>query len=467
MSHDDSAHAITPVPRPPHDEPVDAITTVPRAAADLARPTGLGTILVLGAACSLAVLTYVLRQGFVGGTPYIKEALGLNDEQVGYLAAVWLVAYGVFQVPGGLLGDRFGGRHLLTLLVLSWSLLTGAVALTAFLPAGSWLPFTFLLIVRFLFGASQAGGFPVLARVLADWMPMRLRGFAQGLVWAFSRFGGFLAPLLFLGLFRASGGWAPPFWLLASLGLLWCAGFWPWYRDRPKKIRPLAATDGGSIELGRSLALTPRPLPRSWFLSAVNVWALCLMYGFGGFSGNFITSLLPIYLRDHRGLSAEATAWLSGLPLFCGMVSCVLGGVLSDGISWLFGSRKWGRRLVGFVSLALAGVAVLFVPWVEEVWLLAALFCAMFFFNDANMGPAWASAADVGERYAGTLSGAMNMTGAFLGAAGMAFAGYCFHRGWDLPVFVVFACSYLLASLCCLVVDVTVPLVPKDQTVTA
>src|SRR5215469_15186612 len=85
--------------------------------------------LVLAAACSLAVLTYVQRQGFVAGTPYIKKDLGLNDEQMGYLASVWLVAYGAFQVPGGLLGDRLGARHLLTLLVLAWSLAAGAVAL--------------------------------------------------------------------------------------------------------------------------------------------------------------------------------------------------------------------------------------------------------------------------------------------------------------------------------------------------
>jgi hypothetical protein len=76
------------------------------------------------------------------------------------------------------------------------------------------------------------------------------------------------------------------------------------------------------------------------------------------------------------------------------------------------------------------------------------------------MGPSWASCADVGERYAGTLSGAMNMTGAFAGAAGMAFAGFCFHRGLDEKVFIVFACSYALASLCWLAVDVTKPLVP-------
>src|SRR3954447_14031267 len=84
---------------------------------------------VLAVACSLAVLTYVQRQGFVAGTPYIKESLHLDDQQIGFLASAWLVAYGLFQVPGGLLGDRFGARNLLTFLVLSWSLLVGTVAL--------------------------------------------------------------------------------------------------------------------------------------------------------------------------------------------------------------------------------------------------------------------------------------------------------------------------------------------------
>ncbi len=326
-------------------------------------------------------------------------------------------------MPGGLLGDRFGGRHLLSILVLCWSLLTGAVALTVFLPTG-WLPFAFLLVVRFLFGALQAGGFPALARVLADWMPVRQRGLAQGMVWTFSRVGGALAPLLFLKLLQVCGGWAPPFWLLAGLGLLWCAGFWPWFRNRPEEMKHVNAAERELIESGRPVApARAGPLPWSRFLRSRSVWGLCLMYGFGGFAGNFITSLLPVYLRDHRKLSDEMTAWLSGLPLACGVVSCVMGGVLSDWLIRRTGNRKWGRRVVGCVSMALAGLAVLFTIWVDEVWLLAVLFSAMFFFNDASMGPAWAACADVGERHAGTLSGAMNMTGSLLGAAGMGLAG--------------------------------------------
>src|SRR5438309_1844971 len=110
------------------DDREDRITTAPRAPAP-ARPTRV-RYLVLAAACSQAVLTYIQRQGYLANTKPIKEDLGLNSEQIGYMVSIWLVAYGIFQVPGGLLGDRLGARHVLTTLVLGWSLLVGVVALT-------------------------------------------------------------------------------------------------------------------------------------------------------------------------------------------------------------------------------------------------------------------------------------------------------------------------------------------------
>jgi len=420
---------------------------------------------VLAVACSLAVLTYVQRQGFIAVTPYLKEDLGLRDGQMGYFLAVWLVAYGLFQVPGGLIGDRIGPRHLLALLVLGWSLTLGLVALTVFLPAGGWLPFTVLLLLRFVFGGFQAGVFPGLARVVADWMPARQRGFAQGTIWTFSRLGGAVAPVLVVWLIaEVFGGWSAPLSLLAGIGVAWCALFWLWFRNRPQEMRQVNAAELELISSDRPPAAAPvGPTPWSRFLRSPSVWGLCLMYGFVGFAGNFITNFLNIYLRDHRRLDGDTTATLSGLPLAAGVVSCLLGGVVSDRLVHRLGSRKWGRRLVGCVTLALAGLAALATPWVREVWLLALATAAWMFFNDAMLGPAWASCADIGERYAGTLSGAMNMTGAFLGAAGMALAGWLLDQGKYELMFTVFACSYGLAALCWLVVDVTKPLVPRAE----
>jgi ACS family glucarate transporter-like MFS transporter len=78
--------------------------------------------------------------------------------------------------------------------------------------------------------------------------------------------------------------------------------------------------------------------------------------------------------------------------------------------------------------------------------------------NDLNIAPAWAACADVGESYAGTISGAMNMIGQFGGAIGMSLAGTLLHRGHSQALFVVFACSYALAALCWFAIDVTRPL---------
>jgi nitrate/nitrite transporter NarK len=206
----------------------------------------------------------------------------------------------------------------------------------------------------------------------------------------------------------------------------------------------------------------PRRAPVPWllFLRSRNVWGLCLMYGFVGFSGNFITNWLPSYLKGHRELSDAAVAWLSALPLAFGIVSCVLSGTLSDWLIRLTGSRNTGRRLVGGVSLALAAPMILSPIWIgtEDIWLLALAFCLTFFFGDAIMGPAWASCADIGERHAGALSGAMNMTGQFFAAFAMGFAGVLFHLRLDHLVFVAFACSYAFAALCWLLVDVARPL---------
>jgi sugar phosphate permease len=419
---------------------------------------------VLTAVCSLAVLTYLQRQAFVAASPFIKSDLGLNDEHMGYLGSVWLVAYGAFQIPTGWLGDLLGARRLLTALVLGWSLTAGAVALIVYLPTSGAQAFVALLFLRFLFGMFQAGGFPGIARVVADWMPVHRRGFAQGLVWTCSRFGGAVAYQLLNGLLVVFGGWMAPLGLMSALGLVWTGLFYPWYRGRPDEMPQVNAAERELITAGRpAVPLATAAVPWSRFLTSANVWALCLMYGFVGFGGNFITVLLPIYLRDHRGLSNSTTALLSSLPLAFGVVSCFFGGALSDWLVSRLGSRTWGRRCVGILVLSLAALSVLSCIWADETWLLALALSAWFFFNDANMAPAWAACADVGEQYAGTLSGAMNMTGNLVGALGIAFAGFCLeHRHYDI-MFTVFAFSYLLSAGCWLIVDVARPLAARAR----
>ena len=116
------------------------------------------------------------------------------------------------------------------------------------------------------------------------------------------------------------------------------------------------------------------------------------------------------------------------------------------------GSRKWGRRLAGTFGLCLGGVGWLLIPMVEAYWALALVLCLVFFCNDLVIGPAWASCADIGERHAGVLGGAMNMIGSVMGAAGMLLAGYMLRSSL---LFAIYAGSFWIAAILMQQVDVT------------
>jgi MFS transporter, ACS family, glucarate transporter len=55
---------------------------------------------------------------------YVKADLGLNNEQFGYILGAFSLAYALFEMPTGILGDRLGSRRILTRVVLWWSAFT-------------------------------------------------------------------------------------------------------------------------------------------------------------------------------------------------------------------------------------------------------------------------------------------------------------------------------------------------------
>ena len=104
---------------------------------------------VLGFLCSLAFVLYLDRVCIGQALPSIQKDLGLDNGQTGYALGAFLIAYGLFEVPTGRWGDRFGSRGVLTRIVLWWSLFTALTGVVNGLLA--------LVAVRFLFGAGEAG----------------------------------------------------------------------------------------------------------------------------------------------------------------------------------------------------------------------------------------------------------------------------------------------------------------------
>src|SRR3954447_5528022 len=174
------------------------------------------------------MITYIDRVVISAAVPSIQEAFGFSIVTMGWILGAYQLAYALFQIPGGWLGDRFGPRRALPAIVAWWSAFTAATALT-------WSAAS-MMVCRFLFGMGEAGAFPIATRSLSRWMLPAERGFAQGVTHAGSRLGGALTPVLvvfIIGLY----GWRGPFYIFAVLGLAWAAVWYWFYRDSPNEHR--------------------------------------------------------------------------------------------------------------------------------------------------------------------------------------------------------------------------------------
>src|SRR6202163_708671 len=153
--------------------------------AEQARPS-YGRWYILGLICLMYLITYLDRVNISTAAPVIGQEFGFDKITMGVIFSAFVWAYAIFQVPGGWLSDRFGARPVLATIVAYWSIMTAATAMAT--GAVSFF------ILRFLFGAGEAGAFPGATRAMQVWYPRRERGLVQGLTHSGRRRGAALAP---------------------------------------------------------------------------------------------------------------------------------------------------------------------------------------------------------------------------------------------------------------------------------
>ena len=118
--------------------------------------------------CVLYLISYLDRTTISVAAPQIIKEFHFTKSQMGYIFSAFAITYALLQVVGGTLGDRFGPRKVLALLMTWWSFFTMTTALAT--------SFTTLFITRLCFGLGEAGGFPVATRALSTWYPATSRG---------------------------------------------------------------------------------------------------------------------------------------------------------------------------------------------------------------------------------------------------------------------------------------------------
>ena len=413
---------------------------------------------MLGFAFLLAVVTYLDRICIAAAAPFIMEDLHLTVLQMSAVFSAFTLAYSLFEIPSGWLGDVRGPRRVLTRIVLWWSAFT--------MLTGAARGFQSLMAIRFLFGAGEAGAFPNIARSFSRWFPRIERGRANGVMFLGSRMGGMLSAPIALLLVRR-WGWRASFVFFGLLGLVWALAWYAWYRDRPEDHPAVTSEELAWIRQDTDPDLRPsREVERTpWgaLLRSRNLYAICAMYFAFGYGLYFYFTWLPTYLIRVLGFSMFGTGFFAALPFLLAGVADVTGGWLTDAWTRHHGLRA-GRCYLGFAAF-LTCAAFLFASTLIGAPVLKALFIALALASaDLALGACWAMPIDIAPDHAGVITGFMNTLGNIGGLIGPLVVGIAVDQwhSWTFPFYVT-ALVYAAGALAWLAIDPTRPVVEPER----
>jgi sugar phosphate permease len=439
---------------------------------------------VMGYLCALAFILYIDRICIGQAGTAMKAELGLSNFQWGLVGVAFQVAYAVFEPATGHWGDRFGSRRVLIRIVLWWSAftaLTGCVwpfsfeLLPSVVVSGFWL----LLVVRFLFGAGEAGALPNVARVISGWFPPGNRGPSQALISTCAQIGGATAPAVAAYFIQSPHiGWRWSFVIFGSLGVVWAWFFAHWFRDDPATHPLVNDAERQYILGGRAARQSGEPaaphehrIPWRLVFANPNIWLLGIINSCTSFFSYMLFLWFPTYLKEGRGLDEIASGRLGSLPYLFGASGVLLGGFVGDWLTARTGSRRLALGGMGTVGLLLAGTLVGSSVY-ADVPLLAVLLCSFgYFCSYMQLAAWWAAIGDVGGRHLGALFGLCNMIGLAGGAVSQVFLGsFADHMKalglegraqWD-PAFSVYGGVLMIGGLLWLFVNPRRTVVPAD-----
>jgi len=355
-------------------------------------------------------IEYVDRVNLSVAAPLLKAELGLSNTELGVALAAFGYCYATFQIVGGFAGDRFGPRLTLTFCGILWAAGTVLTGLAGGLGT--------LVLARCFVGMGEAGTLPTSARVIASWVPVARRGFAQGFTHASARLAAALTPPIVVMLLPLVG-WRGAFMVLAAVSLLWVVAWAVYFRDDPRRHAGVVAAD--LIDLPPHVPHRVSVAGIPWLALVRRILPVTLVFFCHAWTLWLYLSWLPSFFADSYHLELRSTALFSSGVFLAGMIGDMVGGLVTDGIYRRTGDVVRARRntvILGFGGSLLFLLPVLFV---HERTPVALSLAAALFFLEMTEAPIWAVPIDVAPNYVGFASGIMS-TAAGLAATGSPIA---------------------------------------------
>jgi ACS family glucarate transporter-like MFS transporter len=398
-----------------------------------------------------AFLSYLQRSSLSVAAGHIMPDLHLSKGQIGMLMWAFTVVYTLAQLPGGIIGQRYGARRVYFVVGLVGSVATVATPIAPMLLGGLGL-FVVLLAAQSALGASQGPVFPAFAGVVANWFPKHQWSLAQGLQTAGMNIGAAVAPPLIVALERGFD-WQGAMISVGLPGLL-LAIAWLWYgRNRPDQHPAVSAAE--LAELGESRALHIQPLTVARLKAVLadrNVLLLTLSYLCMNYLFYLLQNYSFLYLTEERHFAGMQAGWLGMLPPVGAGIGSALGGVLGDRFAQRYGFRR-GYRIVPLVTLPAAGVLLLLANYTAGPYTAVAALTLAYFSIEATEAPYWAATMCVAREDSMAAAGVLNTGGNLGGVVGIPIITWFWADGHWTAAFVTGTAFAVAAAAAWLMID--------------
>jgi len=412
-----------------------------------------------------AMNTFMDRICISTASDLIMTDLHISEQMMGYIFAIFAVSYALLQVPAGWFADVYGPKKALLIVVGFWSSFTA-------LTGAAWNAMS-MLVIRFFFGAGEAGAFPGATRAVYNWVPAKERGFANGVFHSGGRVGAALSLLLMPCLIRLVG-WRWTFVINGAIGIVWGIVYFLWFRDYPRDHPGVNEAEREYIEKGIKDDLTvDEHIPFGLIITSPNMLLAMTQYIASNMTFFISLTWLFPYMKKQWGEGAEV---YTPIPLILGMIAHWSAGAM---ITFLYhkGYHVGSRRVPAIIGFAMGVIGLVLSTQMAHATPLAFILCfsIAIFGVELTIAPSWTFCMDIGGKKSGAVSGTMNMLGN-LGSAASAIIFPYFVAHITVPFFApvtgngnsffMFAALLnLIAAFCWLGMDPRKPLdtsIPKE-----
>ncbi|MDP9064374.1 MAG: MFS transporter [Pseudomonadota bacterium] len=404
-------------------------------------------------------LAYVQQKTITVAAERMMPELGLSQLQIGWLEQGFVLGYAIFQMPGGVIGQRLGARRTFIVIGLAAFLATIGTPLVPGVFRGHDL-FIALLVAQIILGCSQGAIFPVSAGVFETWFPPSRWSFVQGLQTMGLQLGAALTVPLIASLMGALGWQTALVW--ASLPALGLIAAWGWYGRNTPREHP-SVTAGELAEIGDAQTATVNASAAGIGMRRLRalladraVLLLALSYLCMNYTFYLLSNWVFLYLVQERRFSVLESGWLAAAPPLAAALGAGLGGELTAVACKRFGNR-WGYRIVPLTAMPSAAAALLLGVNSSNPYLAVVALAISFCCLELSEGAFWGAGMMVGRGDTMAVCGFMNTGGNLGGIIGIPIIAYLSGRhAWPAAFGIGAGCA-LLSALAWLGIGVTAP----------